>query len=110
MIIGHDTENIRYRQLIVDLATRARLPTAAFSRMFVEAGGLISYRVDERDRPRRAADYIDRILRGAKPGELPYQMPTRFELVINLTAAKAIGLTVPQFLLLRADHDRVTHE
>jgi putative ABC transport system substrate-binding protein len=72
-------------------------------RQFVEAGGLMSYAVNFYDQVRRAAIYVDKILKGAKPGDLPVEQPTRYELVINLTAAKAIGLTIPQALLGRAD-------
>jgi putative ABC transport system substrate-binding protein len=103
VVIGHYTENIRYRQLIVDLATEKRLPATGFGRVFTEAGGLMSYGADDSDRPHNAAGYIDRILRGAKPGELPYQMPMKFELVINLKVAKTLGLTIPASFLLRAD-------
>ena len=72
-------------------------------RQFVEAGGLMSYAVNFYDQLRRAAIYVDKILKGAKPGDLPVEQPTRYELVINLTAAKALGLRIPQSLLGRAD-------
>jgi len=85
------------------LALGARLPTMHGSRDYVEAGGLMSYGVNFTDQFRRAADYVDRILRGAKPADLPVEQPTKFDLVINLTTAKALGLTIPETFLLRAD-------
>ena len=84
------------------LAVGARLPTMHGSRDYVEAGGLMSLGANFPDQFRRAADYVDKILRGAKPGDLPVEQPTKFDLVINLTTAKAIGLTIPEALLLRA--------
>jgi ABC-type uncharacterized transport system substrate-binding protein len=84
-------------------ALGARLPTMHGVRDYVEAGGLMSYGSNIVDQYRRAADYVDKILRGAKPGELPVEQPTKFDLVINLTTAKAIGLTLPPSILLRAD-------
>ena len=92
-----------HRDLIVALATKYRLPSAYAHRYFTESGGLISYGVDNKDVYRRAASYVDRILRGEKAADLPVQQPTKFELVINLKTAKALGLTVPPMLLARAD-------
>ena len=83
------------RLLINTLANGARLPTVHGSRPYVEAGGLLSYGPDVAHMFRRAAEYVDRILRGAKPGDLPVEQPTKFELVINLKTAKAVGLDVP---------------
>ena len=94
---------ITNRALINTLALAARLPTMHGSREQVEAGGLISYAANFRDLFRRAADYVDKILRGAKPADIPVEQPTKFDLVINLTTAKALGLTVPPTLLARAD-------
>ena len=91
------------RELIVALAARHRLPAVYFTRYFVTGGGLISYGPDYVDEFRLAAGYVDRILRGAKPEELPVQAPTKYELVINLKTAKALGIEVPQSLLARAD-------
>ena len=92
-----------HRNLIVKLAAQHRLPAIYFERAFVAAGGLIAYGPDQLDQFRRAAAYVDRILKGEKPADLPVQAPTKYELVINLQAAKALGLTVPPTLLARAD-------
>jgi ABC-type uncharacterized transport system substrate-binding protein len=88
---------------VVELAARHRLPSVFTSREFVVAGGLMAYGVSYPDSYRRAASYVDKIFKGAKPGDLPIEQPTKFELVINLKTAKALGLTIPQTLLLRAD-------
>ena len=92
-----------HREVIVTLAGRHRLPAVYPGRYFVDGGGLISYGADFSDHFRGAASYVDRILRGEKPADLPVQTPTKYELVINLKAAKALGLTVPAALLVRAD-------
>jgi putative ABC transport system substrate-binding protein len=92
-----------HHELIVALARRHRLPAVYSQRVFVSAGGLISYGIDTVDQFRKAAEYVDRILRGAKPGELPVQGPIKFELAINLRTAKELGLTVPDKLLVAAD-------
>ena len=93
----------RHRDLIITLAARHKLPAVHFDRPFVAAGGLISYGPDFVDQCRRAAGYVDRILKGEKPADLPVQAPTKYELVINLKTAKALGLTVPDTVLARAD-------
>jgi putative tryptophan/tyrosine transport system substrate-binding protein len=92
-----------YRKRLAELAVKHRLPTVVGSREYVEAGGLASYSTDTPDLFRRAATFVDKILKGAKPGDLPIEQPTKFELVINLKTAKALGLTIPQSLLLRTD-------
>ena len=91
------------RKEAVDLTLKYRLPSVSGNRAFADAGGLMSYSASVADRYRNAAIYVDKILRGAKPADLPVQQPTRFELVINLKTAKALGLTVPPTLLARAD-------
>jgi putative tryptophan/tyrosine transport system substrate-binding protein len=93
-----------HRARVVNLAANSRLPTTYSNRDFVLAGGLMSYAADFPAQNDRAATYVDKILKGAKPGDLPIEQPTKFELVINLKTAKALGLTIPQSVLLRADH------
>src|SRR5262249_36276904 len=92
-----------HRDLIVALPARHRLPATYSARYFAATGGLISYGPDFLDQPRRASGYVDRILRGEKPADLPVQAPTKYELVINLKTAKTLGLNVPPALLARAD-------
>ena len=92
-----------HRAAIIMAAARNNVPAVYPQSLYVREGGLLSYGADREDQWRRAASYVDRILRGAKPGDLPVQFPTKFEMVVNLKAAKALGLTVPQSILLRAD-------
>lgn len=92
-----------YQKQIARLAVKHRLPSMGERIEYSEDGGLISYSADEDERYRRAAWYVDKILKGAKPADLPVEQPTKFELVINLKTAKQIGLTVPQSVLFRAD-------
>jgi putative ABC transport system substrate-binding protein len=103
VIVTPSPEASRHRDLIITLAARHRLPTVYAYRSFVVDGGLISYGPDMVDQYRRAAGYVDRILRGEKPADLPVQAPTKYELVINLKTAKALGIDVPPTLLARAD-------
>jgi putative ABC transport system substrate-binding protein len=103
LIVMPDSFNIVHRDRIIALALQQRLPIISPYRFAVEEGGLMSYGVDQVDLFRRAAAYVDRLLKGAKPAELPVQAPTKFELVINLKTAKALGLNVPLTLQARAD-------
>jgi putative tryptophan/tyrosine transport system substrate-binding protein len=103
LIVGQDGLLQANRKLIVDLAAKHRLPAIYRAMEFIEAGGLMAYGPNYPDLYRRAATYVDKILKGAKPGDLPVEQPTKFELIINLKAAKALGLTIPPPLLLRAD-------
>src|SRR5262249_20976854 len=91
------------RKRLVKLATKNRLPTMYFAQEFVDAGGLMAYAANYPDQYRRAATYVDKILKGAKPGDLPVEQPTKFELVINMKTAKALGLTIPPLVLGRAN-------
>jgi len=101
--VGGDPVPMSEQALVAELALRHRLPTFFLFHQHVEAGGLMSYGTDLTDLSRRAAGYVDKILKGAKPGDLPIQQPTKFDFVINLKTAKALGLKIPQSLLLRAD-------
>ena len=92
-----------HRDLIITLAARHRLPAVYYERYFAADGGLISYGPDQLDQYRRAAGYVDRILKGEKPANLPVQAPTKYELVVNLKTAKELGLTIPETILVRAD-------
>ena len=103
LVVMPDSFLVAHRVETISLAARYRLPAVYPYRLFAEVGGLLSYGVDQIDNFRRAATYVDRILRGEKPSELPVQAPVKFELVINLKAAKALGLEVPAQLLGRAD-------
>ena len=103
LIVGFDGLTQMHQQTIVDLVARNKVPAVYPAREFVEAGGLMAYAVNYPDLYLRLASFVDRIFKGAKPAELPVEQPTKFELVINLKTAKALGLTIPQSLLLRVD-------
>jgi putative tryptophan/tyrosine transport system substrate-binding protein len=103
LLVLPDASTVLHGDLIITLAARYRLPAVYPFRLFITGGGLVYYGTNTKDQYRRAAEYVDRILRGTKPSELPVQAPTRYELVINLKTAKAIGLEVPPKLLARAD-------
>jgi putative ABC transport system substrate-binding protein len=103
LLVGITGLTQMYQRTIIDLAARNRLPAVYPAREFVEAGGLMTYGINYRDLYLRAGSYIDKILRGAKPADLPVEQPAKFELVINLKTAKALEIVVPRTLLLRAD-------
>jgi putative ABC transport system substrate-binding protein len=103
LIVTASAPAYNYRDLIITLAARHKLPAVYYEHSFIAAGGLISYGADFVDQYRQAAGYVDRILKGEKPGDLPVQTPTKFELVINLKTAKALGLTVPSSVLAQAN-------
>ena len=102
-VIGSDPFVQIHRIAISTRAAAARLPTVHSNREYVEAGGLVSYGPNYTDLFRRAGNYVDKILRGAKPGDIPVEQPRKFDLIINLTTAEALGLTIPESFLLRAD-------
>ena len=103
LIVATSGGGLVHRDLIISLAGTHKLPTMSFDRTFVGAGWLISYGSNHLDQYRRAAGYVDRILKGEKPTDLPVQVPTKYEMVINLKTAKALGITVPPTLLTTAD-------
>ena len=103
IIVGNDTVALANRRQVVELAAKHRLPTMYNSREFIDAGGLMTYGVSYPDLYRRAATFVDKIFKGATPADLPVEQPTKFELVINLKTAKALGLTMSDKLLVAAD-------
>jgi putative ABC transport system substrate-binding protein len=103
LVVVQDALTVAHHTRIITLALGARLPTIFGARNFVQAGALMSYGPNFPALFRRAAELVDKILRGTKPGDIPIEQPTKFDLVINLTTAKAIGLTIPESFLLRAD-------
>ena len=103
LILTSSTLSLVHRDLIITLAARHKLPAVYYQRFFVADGGLISYGPNFLDQFRRAAGYVDRVLKGERPADLPVQAPTKYDLVINLKTAKALGLTVPATLLSTAD-------
>jgi len=103
LVVTASPFNSTHRHRILSLAAKHRLPAMYGLRMFVDAGGLMAYGASLSESWRRAATYVDKILKGAKPADLPIEQPTKFEFVINLKTAKALGLTIPSSLLLRAD-------
>jgi len=103
LFVIEETMLLANRTLILNQAAKRRMPTASTNKEFVQAGGLVSYGVNLPDMFRQTARYVDKILRGTKPADLPIEQPTRFELLVNLKTAKALGLTIPPSVLLRAD-------
>ena len=103
LMVSDETEHFSYRATIIELAAKGRIPTIYSYREFVEVGGLMAYSIDQADMYRRVANLIDKIFRGANPGDIPFYQPTKFELSINLKTAKALGLEMPAMLLGRAD-------
>jgi putative ABC transport system substrate-binding protein len=104
LVVSDSSENFTYRRLIVELAEKGRLPTIYPNHPFVEAGGLMSYGIDVSGLGHRVADLADRILKGAKPADIPIFQPTKFELSINLKTAKTLGIELPPLLVARADN------
>jgi putative ABC transport system substrate-binding protein len=103
LVVSSDAWTVLHRASIIAAAARNNVPAVYWQSFFARDGGLLSYGVDQVDTWRRAATYVDRILRGEKPGDLPVQFPTKFEMAVNLKTAKALGLAVPPSILLRAD-------
>ena len=103
LVFPPDVNTTIHREILIALAARHRLPAVYSDRLFVMAGGLICYSTDRVAQYRLAASYVDRILRGARPADLPVQVPTKYETVVNLKTAKALGLTLPPALLVAAD-------
>jgi putative ABC transport system substrate-binding protein len=103
LIVVHESLLLANRRQITELAAKHRIPAIYGTRDYIEAGGLMSYGTNLLENYRRAATYVDKIFKGAKAGDLPIEQPTKFELVINLKAAKALGLTIPADLLVRAE-------
>ena len=103
LLVMADTVTASNSRRVVEFAARNRVPAIYEARNFVDAGGLMSYGLDFVDHYRRAAYYVDKVLKGVRPADLPVEQPTKFELVINMRSAKALGLTIPRSLLLRAD-------
>jgi putative tryptophan/tyrosine transport system substrate-binding protein len=103
LFVVEDALFTTYRMTLLKLASKARLPVIYGDRQFADEGGLMSYGANYSDLCRRSAGYVDKILKGTKPGDLPIERPTKFELVVNLKTAKALGITFPQSILVRAD-------
>src|SRR4030095_8294587 len=103
LLISGDVSSTAWRKIVIEQSAKHRLPTIVAQASFAELGGLASYFADQNDLARRAAGYVDKVFKGARPGDLPIEQPTKFELIVNMKTAKTLGITIPQSILVRAD-------